>query len=126
MLKTESTVVVADNTGAKEALIIGIPGGTRKKTARIGDIVVVVIKSATSTGIVKDAQVMRAMVVRVRKEIKRKDGTYIRFGDNAVVLLDIDAKGEMKPKGKRIFWPIAREIRELWFKEISNIAEEVI
>lgn len=126
MLKTESRVVVTDNTWAKEALIIGILWGTKKRTATVGDMVVVVIKSASSTGMVKDAQVMRAMVVRTRKEIKRKDGTYIRFGDNAVVLLDIDAKWQIKPKGKRIFWPIAREIRELWYKDISNIAEEVI
>lgn len=126
MLQTESVVVVADNTGAKTALIMTIPKGTRKKVARIGDIVVVAVQNATSTGIVKKWQVMRAMVVRTRKEIRRNDWTYLRFGDNAIILLDIDAKGELKPKGKRIFWPIAREIRELWYKDISNIAEEVI
>ena len=126
MLQTESVVSVIDNTGAKTALIIGIPKGTRKRIARIGDTVVVVVKTANSTGTVKKWQVLRAMVVRTRKEIKRKDGSYIRFGDNAVIILDINEKGEMQPKGKRIFGPVAREIRELGFKEITNLAEEVI
>lgn len=126
MLQRESIVVVTDNTWAKRALIIGIPNGTKKKTARVGDIVVVVIKSASSTWIVKKAQVMRAMVVRTKKEIARKDGTYIRFGDNAVILLDIDDKGQLNPKGKRIFGPIAKEIRAMGRKDISNMAPEVI
>jgi len=126
MIKTETVVIVTDNTWAKTALVIGIPNGSKKDTARIWDQVVVAIKKANSDWIVKDWQVMRAMIVRVRKEIRRKDWTYIRFGDNAVIILDIDAKWNLNPKGKRIFWPIAREIRELGHKEISNMAEEVI
>jgi len=126
MIQTETVVNVADNTWAKTALVIWVPGGTRKRIARIGDVVKVAVKKASSTWIVKDGQVMKAMVVRVRKEIRRKDGTYIRFGDNAVVMLDIDNKWNLVPKWKRIFGPIAREIREKWFKDISNMAEEVI
>ena len=125
-MQTESTVVVIDNTWAKRALIIWIPKGTKKKSAWLWEMVVVVVKSASSTWTVKKGQVMRAMIVRTRKEVRRNDWTYIRFWDNAVVLLDINDKWELKPKWKRIFWPIAREIRDLWFKELSNIAEEVI
>lgn len=126
MLQTESVVDVIDNTGAKRALIIGIPQWTRKKSAGIGEIVVVVVKSASSTWVVKKWQVMRAMIVRTRKEIWRNDWTYIRFENNAVILLDINDKWEMKPKWKRIFWPVAKEVRQLGYKEVTNIAEEVI
>ena len=126
MLKTESVINVIDNTWAKRALIIWIPGWTGKKTARVWDVVVVVIKAADFSWTVKKWQVVRAMVVRTRKEIKRDDGTYIRFWDNAVIVLDINEKGEMKPKWKRIFWPVARELRDMWHKDITNIAEQVL
>lgn len=126
MLIRESVVMVADNTGAKKAKIIWVPGWSRKKVARIWDYVVVSIQTATPNGTVKKWQVMRALVVRTRKETPRKDWTYIRFGDNAIVLVDIDWKGELKMKWKRVFWPVAKEIRELWYKVISNNAEEVI
>ncbi len=126
MLKTESMVNVIDNTWAKKALIIWIPGGTRKRTARVWDIVVVVVKVADFGWMIKKWQVVKAMVVRTRKEIKRKDWSYIRFGDNAVIILDINEKWELKPKWKRIFGPIAKELRDLWYKDITNIAEQVI
>lgn len=126
MLQTESVVNVIDNTWAKTALIIGIPNGTRKRKAKLGDTVVVVIQNASSTGLVKKGQVLRAMIVRTRKEVRRKDGSYIRFADNAVIILDINDKWEIKPKWKRVFWPVAKEIRDLGFKDVTNIAEEVI
>ena len=126
MLIRESMVVVTDNTGAKKAKIIGIPWGTGKKKATVGDYVVVAIKEASPSWSVKKWQVVRWLIVRTRKEVGRKDGTYVRFGDNAIVIVDVDAKGELKPKGKRIFWPIVKEIRNLWYKAVSNMAEEVI
>lgn len=126
MLRKESVISVIDNTGAKKAKIIGIPHGSRKKNATIGDYVTVAIQEAAPNGSVKKGQVVRALVVRVRKEVGRKDGTYIRFGDNACVIVEISEKGEVKPKGKRIFGPIAREIREMGLKSITNLAEEVI
>ena len=101
MLQRESFVVVTDNTGATEAKVIGMLG-TMEKQVSIGDIVNVAIQKASPAASVKAGQVCKALVVRTRKEIRRPDGTYIRFGDNAVVILDVDNKGEMKPKGKRI------------------------
>ncbi|HKL43836.1 MAG TPA: 50S ribosomal protein L14 [Candidatus Absconditabacterales bacterium] len=126
MLKNESVVVVADNTGAKKAKIIRILKGSTGKTATVGDKVVVAVKSAMPNGSVKKGQVTQAIVVRVKKEIPRKDGTYIRFGDNAVILLTKNDKGEMSPIGKRIFGPVARELRELGYRNITNMAEEVL
>jgi len=126
MLKNESVVVVADNTGAKKAKIIRILKGSAGKTATVGDSVVVAVKSAMPNGSVKKWEVTRAVVVRVRKEIPRKDGTYIRFGDNAVILMTKNDKGEMSPIGKRVFWPVARELRDLWYRNITNMAEEVL
>ena len=126
MLKVESSVVVADNTGAKKALIIRILKGSMGRTARIWDKVVVAIKEAAPNGSVKKGQVTRAIIVRVRKEIKRNDGTYIRFDDNAVVLISKNEKGELSPIGKRVFWPVAKELKTLWYKNITNMAEEVI
>ncbi len=125
MLKQESLVVVADNTQAKKAKIIRIVKWSTAKTASIGDRVVVAIKDATPTASVKKWQVVPAVVVRVRKEIARPDGTYVRFGDNAVVLLTKDAKGNMNPIGKRVFGPVARELRDEW-RNITNMAEEVL
>lgn len=125
MLKQESLVVVADNTQAKKAKIIRIVKWSTAKTANIGDRVVVAIKDATPTASVKKWQVVPAVVVRVRKEIARPDWTYVRFGDNAVVLLTKDAKWNMNPIGKRVFGPVARELRDEW-RNITNMAEEVI
>ncbi len=126
MLKVESMVVVADNTGAKKAKIIRILKGSSAKTAKVGDSVVVAVKEAAPTGSVKKGQVTQAIVVRVRKEIPRKDGTYLRFGDNAVVLMSKNDKGEMSPIGKRVFGPVARELRTLGYRNITNMAEEVL
>ena len=122
MLQTESRLKVADNTGAKEVLTIRVLGGTRKRYAAIGDKIVVTIKEATPNGTVKKGQVSRAVVVRTKKEIRRKDGSYIRFDDNACVLLD--ASEEMK--GTRVFGPVARELREKQFMKIVSLAPEVL
>lgn len=126
MLKQESMVVIADNTQAKKAKIIRVIKGSTAKTATIGDRVVVAIKEAAPTASVKKGQVVPAVVVRVRKEIARPDGTYVRFGDNAVVLLTKDAKGNMNPIGKRVFGPVARELRDIGWRNITNMAEEVV
>jgi large subunit ribosomal protein L14 len=125
MLKQESMVVVADNTQAKKAKIIRIIKGNAK-TARIGDRVVVAVKEAAPTASVKKGQVVPAVIVRVKKEIARSDGTYVRFGDNAVVLLTKDAKGNLNPVGKRVFGPVARELRDFGWRNITNMAEEVV
>lgn len=124
MLKTESLVVVADNTQAKKAKIIRIKKGNAD-TATVWDVVVVAIKDASPTASVKKWQVVPAVVVRVRKEISRPDGTYVRFGDNAIVLLTKDAKWNLNPIGKRVFGPVARELRDQW-RNITNMAEEVL
>lgn len=126
MLQNESVIVVADNTGAKKAKIIRILKSWNAKSAWIWDKVVVAIKEATPTGSVKKWQVSWAIVVRTKKEIKRSDWTYIRFGDNAVVLLTKDARWELSPVGKRVFGPVAKELKNLWFKNITNMAEEVL
>jgi len=123
MLQTESRIRVADNTGAKEVLVIRVLGGTKKRYASIGDKIVVTIKDATPNGTVKKGQVTRAVVVRTKKEIRRKDGSYIRFDDNACVLLD-PTSGEMK--GTRVFGPVARELREKKFMKIVSLAPEVL
>jgi large subunit ribosomal protein L14 len=123
MLQTESRLRVADNTGAKEVLVIRVLGGTRKRYASIGDKIVVAIKEATPNGNVKKGQVAKAVVVRTKKEIRRKDGSYIRFDDNACVLID-NTSGEMK--GTRVFGPVARELREKQFMKIVSLAPEVL
>lgn len=122
MLQTESRLRVADNTGAKEVLVIRVLGGTRKRYASIGDKIVVAIKDATPNGSVKKGQVAKAVVVRTKKEIRRKDGSYIRFDDNACVLLD--AVDQMR--GTRVFGPVARELREKQFMKIVSLAPEVL
>ncbi|HEY9170415.1 MAG TPA: 50S ribosomal protein L14 [Lutibacter sp.] len=122
MLQTESRLKVADNTGAKEVLVIRVLGGTRKRYASIGDKIVVSIKDATPNGSVKKGQVAKAVVVRTKKEVRRKDGSYIRFDDNACVLLD--AAEQMK--GTRVFGPVARELREKQFMKIVSLAPEVL
>ncbi len=123
MLQQESRAIVADNSGAKEILVIRVLGGTKKRYARIGDKVVVTVKSATPHANVKKGSVQKAVVVRAKKEIRRADGSYIRFDDNAVVLLNTGT-GEMM--GTRIFGPVARELREKGFMKIVSLAPEVL
>ncbi len=121
MVQQESRLAVADNSGAKEVLVIRVLGGTKKRYASIGDKVVVTVKSAIPSGEVKKGTVSKAVVVRTKKEVRRKDGSYIRFDDNAVVLLNnVD---EMR--GTRIFGPVARELRDSYMKIVS-LAPEVL
>jgi large subunit ribosomal protein L14 len=122
MIQQESRLNVADNSGAKEVLCIRVLGGTAKRYASIGDTIVVSVKNAMPAGNVKKGIVSKAVVVRTKKEIKRNDGSYIRFDDNAVVLLN--AQGEMR--GTRIFGPVARELREKQFMKIVSLAPEVL
>jgi len=122
MIQQESRCRVADNSGAKEVLCIRVLGGTRKRYASIGDQIVVTVKDTIPSGTIKQGMVTRAVVVRTKKEVRRKDGSYIRFDDNAVVLLD--TAGELR--GTRIFGPVARELREKQFMKIVSLAPEVI
>jgi large subunit ribosomal protein L14 len=122
MIQNETNLVVADNSGAKKVRVIHVPGGTHRRYASIGDVVVVSVKAAIPGGTVKKKDVSRAVVVRTKKEYRRKDGTYIRFDENAVVL--INAQGE--PKGTRIFGPIARELRDKQYMKIISLAPEVL
>jgi large subunit ribosomal protein L14 len=122
MIQQESRLTVADNSGAKEVLCIRVLGGTRKKYASIGDKIVVSIKNAIPSGNIKKGSVQKAVVVRTKKEIRRADGSYIRFDDNAVVMLN--TAGEMI--GTRIFGPVARELREKQFMKIVSLAPEVL
>ena len=122
MIQQESRCVVADNSGAKEVLCIRVLGGTRKKYASLGDKIVVSVKHALPSGNIKKGTVSKAVVVRTKKEVKRNDGSYIRFDDNAVVLLT--ATDELR--GTRIFGPVARELREKQFMKIVSLAPEVL
>ncbi len=122
MIQQESVVKVADNSGAKKALVIRVLGGTRRRYAGLGDKVVVAVKDALPNGTVKKSDVAKAVVVRTVKETRRKDGSYIRFDENAVVI--IDDKGE--PKATRIFGPVARELREKKYMKIVSLAPEVL
>ncbi len=122
MIQQESIVKIADNTGAKRALCIRVLGGTRRRYARIGDVIVVAIKDALPNAGVKKGEVARAVIVRTVKEIRRKDGSYIRFDENAAVL--INEGGE--PRGTRIFGPVGRELREKKYMKIVSLAPEVI
>lgn len=122
MIQQESRLGVADNSGAKEVLCIRVLGGTKRRYASVGDKIVVSVKSASPSGNVKKGSVAKAVVVRTRKEVRRPDGSYIRFDDNAVVLLN--AAGEMR--GTRIFGPVARELRESNFMKIVSLAPEVL
>jgi large subunit ribosomal protein L14 len=123
MIQQESRLKVADNTGARELLVIKVMGGSRKRYGRIGDVIVGTVKAATPQGSVKKSEVVRAVIVRTSKEWRREDGSYIRFDDNAAVILDADAKN---PKGTRIFGPVARELRELGYMRIVSLAPEVL
>jgi large subunit ribosomal protein L14 len=122
MIQQESRLMVADNSGAKEVLCIRVLGGTKRRYASIGDKIVVTVKNAMPQGNVKKGQVYKAVVVRTKKEIRRPDGSYIRFDDNAVVLLN-DA-GEMR--GTRIFGPVARELRDKQYMKVVSLAPEVL
>ncbi|MGV6862084.1 MAG: 50S ribosomal protein L14 [Putridiphycobacter sp.] len=122
MIQQESRLAVADNSGAKEVLCIRVLGGTKRRYASIGDKIVVTIKSAIPAGNVKKGQVTKAVIVRTKKEVRRPDGSYIRFDDNAVVLLN--TTGEMR--GTRIFGPVARELRDKQFMKIVSLAPEVL
>lgn len=122
MIQQESRLAVADNSGAKEVLCIRVLGGSGRRYARVGDRIVVSVKSVIPGGNVKKGDVSRAVVVRTRKELKRLDGSYIRFDENAAVLLN--AQGE--PRGTRIFGPVARELREKQYMRIVSLAPEVI
>ena len=122
MIQQESVVKVADNSGAKTALVIRVLGGTRRRYASLGDVVIVAVKNALPNGTVKKSDVARAVVVRTAKETRRKDGSYIRFDENAVVI--INEAGE--PRATRIFGPVARELREKRYMKIVSLAPEVI
>ena len=122
MLQQESRLKVADNTGAREALVIRVLGGTKRRYASVGDKIVVAIKDATPNGNVKKCAVSKAVVVRTKKEVRRKDGSYIRFDDNACVLLN--TQGEMR--GTRVFGPVARELRDKEYMKIVSLAPEVL
>ncbi len=122
MIQQQTRLNVADNTGAKEVACIKVLGGSKKRYAKVGDVIVVSVKEAVPRGIVKKKAVERAVIVRQRKEIHRKDGSYIRFDDNAVVIV---AKDDM-PKGTRVFGPVARELRERGFQKIISLAPDVL
>lgn len=122
MIQTESTLGVADNSGAKKVQCIKVLGGTKRRYARVGDIIVITVKVAQPHSMVKKSEVLKAVVVRQKKEIRRKNGVYVRFDDNAVVILDKDKE----PKGSRIFGPVARELRIAGFNKIVSLAPEVL
>lgn len=122
MIQQETRLVVADNSGAKEILCIRVLGGTRRRYARVGDIIVATVKQASPTGTVKKKSVVRAVVVRTTKEITRKDGSTIKFDDNAAVIINDDKL----PKGTRIFGPVPRELRDLGYAKIISLAPEVL
>ncbi|NQW43101.1 MAG: 50S ribosomal protein L14 [Bacteroidetes bacterium] len=122
MIQTESRLKVADNSGAKEVLCIRVLGGTKRRYASIGDKIVVAIKTALPSGGVKAGTVSKAVIVRVKKEIRRPDGSYIRFDENSCVLLNANDE----PRGTRIFGPVARELREKQFMKIVSLAPEVL
>jgi len=122
MIKTETRLTVADNSGAKEVLCLHVLGGTHRRSASVGDKIVVTVKSALPTSQVKKGTVSKAVVVRTTKEVRRKDGSYIRFEDNAAVLLN----AQDEPRGTRIFGPVARELREKQFMKIVSLAPKVL
>ena len=122
MIQTESRLAVADNSGAKEVLVILVLGGTKRRYASVGDKIVVAVKSAMPSGAVKKGSVAKAVVVRTKKEVRRADGSYIRFDDNACVILN--QAGEMR--GTRIFGPVARELRENNYMKVVSLAPEVL
>ncbi len=122
MIQQETRLKIADNSGAKEILTIKVLGGTSRKYASIGDIIVATVKAATPGGLVKKGEVVKAVIVRTRKEVRRADGSFIKFDDNAAVII----KDDKSPKGTRIFGPVARELREAEFTKIVSLAPEVL
>ena len=122
MIQMQSYLKVADNTGAKELMCIRVLGGTRRRYANIGDVVVASVKKATPGGVVKKGEVVKAVVVRTASGLRRDDGTYIRFDENAAVII----KEDKNPKGTRIFGPVARELRERDYTKILSLAPEVL
>ncbi|MFN2420728.1 MAG: 50S ribosomal protein L14 [Gemmatimonadota bacterium] len=122
MVQQESVIRIADNTGAKRALVIKVLGGSKRRYARVGDIVVVTVKDALPDGAVKKSDVAKAVIVRTTKETRRRDGTYIKFDENAGVIIN----DQLEPRGTRIFGPVARELREKRFMKIVSLAPEVL
>ncbi len=122
MIQQETNLVVADNSGAKKVRCIKVLGGSRKRYATVGDLVVVTVKAAIPGGGVKKGDVSKAVIVRTKKEVRRKDGSYIRFDENAAVLLN----NQNEPRGTRIFGPVARELRDKKFMKIISLAPEVL
>ena len=123
MIQHESRLKVADNSGAREILVIHVLGGSSRRFGSIGDVVVGTVKSATPHSAVSKSDIVRAVIVRTAKEWRREDGSYIRFDDNAAVILDIDGRN---PRGTRIFGPVARELREKGYMKIVSLAPEVL
>lgn len=123
MLILRSTLTVADNSGAREVYVIGIPGRGNMKTASIGDVITVVVKKADPYGQVKKGEVVHAVVVRTKKEVRRLDGSYIRFDDNACVVLQ--GPKSIEPKGTRFFGPLAREVKDRGYNKIASLAAEI-
>jgi large subunit ribosomal protein L14 len=123
MIQQESRIKIADNTGGRELLVIRVLGGSRRRYGGVGDVVVGTVKSATPHSGVSKSDIVRAVIVRTAKEYRREDGSYIRFDDNAAVLLDTDGRN---PRGTRIFGPVARELREKGFTKIVSLAPEVL
>ena len=122
MIQVQTILNVADNSGAKKAMCIRVLGGSNRKYGSVGDVIVVAIKSATPTGKVKKGTVEKAVIVRTAKEVRRNDGSYVRFEDNAAVIID----DRNEPKGTRIFGPVARELRDNFFMKIVSLAPEVL
>ena len=122
MIQQQSLLKVADNTGAKELMCIRVLGGTKKKYANIGDVIVCSVKKAAPGGVVKKGDVVKAVIVRTKRGVRRADGTYVRFDDNAAVLI----KDDHNPKGTRIFGPVARELRDKDYMKILSLAPEVV
>lgn len=122
MIQPQSRLVVADNSGAKEIMCFRVLGGSNRKTANIGDIIIASVKSATPGGVVKKGDVVKAVIVRSKSGVRRKDGSYIRFDENAAVII----KEDKSPRGTRIFGPVARELRDKDFMKIISLAPEVL
>ena len=122
MIQQESYLRVADNTGAKEIMCIRVLGGTRRRYANVGDVIVASVKKATPGGVVRKGEVIKAVIVRTKKGLRREDGSYVRFDENAAVII----KEDKNPKGTRIFGPVARELRERDYLKILSLAPEVL
>jgi len=122
MIQQETRLKVADNSGAREVLTIKVLGGSGRKTAKIGDVIVATVKQATPGGVVKKGEVVKAVVVRTRSSVRRSDGSYIRFDENAAVII----RDDKSPRGTRIFGPVARELRDKQFMKIVSLAPEVL